>query len=164
MKKLRLLVILMVLSLIASSQQLETELCARIVHTYNSNPDIALEVITLAELNGVSPVILSGLIGVESRFNPKAISVTNDWGLMQINKPIWSGNLKLTDQDLLDPRKNLEAGIKILTTYGISNYNSRDSEKSRQYINRVAIEAFKLSTSIPSKKAREACRDAIKDN
>lgn len=52
----------------------------------------------------------------ESEFNPKLISRTNDYGLMQINvcNHKWLSNI-LNIVDFLDPKQNIEAGIYMLS-------------------------------------------------
>jgi len=58
-----------------------------------------------------------GLIQQESGFNPKAISETNDFGLMQINacNHGWLEE-QLGITDILDPEQNIRAGLYILRT------------------------------------------------
>lgn len=54
----------------------------------------------------------------ESNFNEKAVSRTNDYGLMQINKinHKWLSE-KLGITDFLDAKQNIKAGVYMLSTY-----------------------------------------------
>ena len=56
-----------------------------------------------------------GVMQLESQFDPTAISSTNDYGLMQINK-VNHGWLKehLGIKDILDPYQNIRSGLYIL--------------------------------------------------
>jgi hypothetical protein len=61
--------------------------------------------------------LVMALMWVESRYDASAISATNDYGLMQINK----GNHEwLSEQlgvsDFLDARQNIEAGVYLLSS------------------------------------------------
>lgn len=59
----------------------------------------------------------------ESKFRADAISQTNDYGLMQINKGNheWLGGM-LGNYDFLDPYNNIEAGVYMMS-YGLKKYN-----------------------------------------
>ncbi len=60
--------------------------------------------------------LVIALIGVESDFNPKLISKTNDYGLMQINvchKDSLRKTLQITN--LLDEKQNIKAGVYMLS-------------------------------------------------
>ena len=54
----------------------------------------------------------------ESNFNEKAVSETNDYGLMQINKinHKWLSE-KFGITDFLDAKQNIKAGVYMLSTY-----------------------------------------------
>lgn len=68
-----------------------------------------------AEYN-VPVKIVYALIQCESGFNPNAISKTNDYGLMQINKINHSRlATKLKIKDFLDAKQNALAGIYMLS-------------------------------------------------
>lgn len=75
------------------------------------------QIAVYSRMNQVNPAMISAIIFVESRFNPKAKSHKGALGLMQImpqtgawvaEKLLWKDFSK---QDLLDPDKNLKAGI-----------------------------------------------------
>ncbi|NLZ53034.1 MAG: lytic transglycosylase domain-containing protein [Thermoanaerobacteraceae bacterium] len=63
------------------------------------------------------PLILA-VMWHESNFNEKAVSETNDYGLMQINKinHKWLSE-KFGITDFLDAKQNIKAGVYILSTY-----------------------------------------------
>lgn len=66
--------------------------------------------------NGVPEDLVIALIGVESQYNSKCISKTNDYGLMQINichKESLERDLQVTD--LLDSKQNIKAGVHMLS-------------------------------------------------
>ena len=54
---------------------------------------------------------------MESRFDPTAVSLTDDYGLMQVNYDIWGPVFKLSESDLLDTETNVKVGLKILKIY-----------------------------------------------
>ena len=67
-------------------------------------------------MKNVPEDLVIALIGVESRYNPKCISRTNDYGLMQINichKESLKRDLQVTD--LLDSKQNIKAGVHMLS-------------------------------------------------
>ncbi len=65
----------------------------------------------LARRYGLDPALVMSLIMVESRFDPRAVSPKGAMGLMQV-LPDTAAQLGVSDP--LDPRANLEAGIRYL--------------------------------------------------
>lgn len=67
---------------------------------------------------GVPPSLIIAMIDHESRFNPEAVSTTDDYGLMQINE---INHEWLEEQyraaDMLDPYQNVFCGIKLIGRY-----------------------------------------------
>lgn len=63
------------------------------------------------------PLMLA-VMWLESNFNEKVVSKTNDYGLMQINKinHKWLSE-KLGITDFLDAKQNIKAGVYMLSTY-----------------------------------------------
>lgn len=61
--------------------------------------------------------LVMALMWVESRYDASAISATNDYGLMQINKGNheWLSE-QLAISDFLDARQNIEAGVYLLSS------------------------------------------------
>lgn len=74
----------------------------------------------LGEKYDVSYAMVIAMIDVESGFNSKAVSSTNDYGLMQINAINHKENT-----DYLDPYDNVEQGIKALHRLA-KKYNEAD--------------------------------------
>ncbi|MBW7573959.1 transglycosylase SLT domain-containing protein [Caproiciproducens faecalis] len=73
-------------------------------------------IFTECKIKNVPEDLVIALIGVESHYNPKCISKTNDYGLMQINichKESLERNLQVTD--LLDSKQNIKAGVYMLS-------------------------------------------------
>lgn len=66
----------------------------------------------------VPPTMVLAIIEHESRFNPEAVSTTEDYGLMQVNK-INHPRLeeKYRTADMLNPYQNVYCGVKILSSY-----------------------------------------------
>lgn len=64
-----------------------------------------------SDARGVDPNLVFAIMKVESNFNPNAVSKTNDFGLMQINKSNF-GWLNITKP--LDPKQNVNAGLYII--------------------------------------------------
>lgn len=73
-------------------------------------------IFTECKVKNVPEDLVIALIGVESHYNPKCISKTNDYGLMQINichKESLRRDLQVTD--LLDSKQNIKAGVHMLS-------------------------------------------------
>lgn len=75
---------------------------------------------SLCEKYDVSYAMVIAMIDVESGFNSKAVSSTNDYGLMQINSINHKDNM-----DYLNPYDNVEHGIKALHRLA-KKYNEAD--------------------------------------
>jgi len=84
--------------------------------------------------------LVCAMIEVESNWNENVISTTNDYGLMQINKPTWHKHFDFNT--ILDPHNNITAGNLILdkclvaakgdTTRALIFYNG-----SKHYPNKI---------------------------
>lgn len=69
-------------------------------------------------LEGLDPLLILAVMGVESGFNPLAESVAGAKGLMQvIPKYHWEKFPAVGEQAVLDPRNNIAAGARILKEY-----------------------------------------------
>ena len=82
----------------------------------------AQEIILQAQKNNVVPSEALAIAQTESGFNPKAYSHTKDVGLFQINCKWWYKkfkyrNIKSCEKDLLNPTKNIKAGLYVLTYF-----------------------------------------------
>lgn len=65
----------------------------------------------------VPVALILAMIEHESRFNPEAVSKTNDYGLMQINEINYSSlEEKYRCADMLDSYQNVFCGIKIISS------------------------------------------------
>lgn len=69
----------------------------------------------LCNENGIPMSLVIAMIDVESSFNPDAVSSTDDYGLMQINKCNHGWLRKQGVTDVLDPYQNVLGGIIILS-------------------------------------------------
>jgi soluble lytic murein transglycosylase-like protein len=68
----------------------------------------------IAVRHSINPHLVAALIHVESAFNPRAVSPKGAYGLMQL-LPETARRFGLTrKKDLLNPKKNLEAGVRYL--------------------------------------------------
>lgn len=68
----------------------------------------------LCDENGIPMSLVIAMIDVESSFNPDAVSSTDDYGLMQINKCNHGWLRKQGVTDIFDPYQNVYGGITIL--------------------------------------------------
>lgn len=72
----------------------------------------------LCQHNGVEFELVMAVMSAESAFDPEAVSVTGDYGLMQINEialPELSDKLGITD--ITDPYQNIRGGVYLLGGY-----------------------------------------------
>lgn len=103
--------------------------------------------------------ILGAVAHVESRGNPKAMSRTGDYGLLQVNCATWRRSLRLRScRELLDPHRSIWSGAWILSRcyrrwghlpdhawIGAYNAGSPGSVRADAYRDRV-IEAWTTRT------------------
>lgn len=76
--------------------------------------DIAEQILKYSKIENVSPILIVGIIEVESGFNPMAISSKNARGLMQV-MPVWAKKFGLKKvSDLHDIDTGIKCGIKVL--------------------------------------------------
>jgi hypothetical protein len=61
----------------------------------------------------INPRLVLSMIAIESRFNPEAVSNRGAVGLMQL-MPATAASLGLVGEDIKNPEKNIEAGVKYL--------------------------------------------------
>jgi soluble lytic murein transglycosylase-like protein len=81
----------------------------------------------IAIRHSINPHLVAALIHVESAFNPRAVSPKGAYGLMQL-LPETARRFGLNrKKDLLDPKKNLEAGVSYLKW--LANRFGGDAEK-----------------------------------
>lgn len=114
-----------------------------------------------AEENGLDPLLVLAVIGVESSFNPAAESRIGAKGLMQV-VPRWHGAL-LAEQGgeevLLHPAVNIAVGTRILNEYisgtgsveaGLQRYNGAASDETARYAQKVLAERGRLEDALLS--------------
>ena len=80
------------------------------------------KIIELAEQKGEDPYELLAIAITESSLKPNAYSRTKDVGLFQINCKWWHkkfkySSIKNCEIGLMNPVKNIQAGIHVLTSY-----------------------------------------------
>ena len=80
------------------------------------------KIIELAEQKGEDPYELLAIAITESSLKPNAYSHTKDVGLFQINCKWWYkkfkySSIKTCETGLMNPVKNIQAGIHVLTSY-----------------------------------------------
>lgn len=68
----------------------------------------------VGEENNIPPEILQAMAKIESEFNPNAISLSNDHGLMQINACNFSTLRKMGISNFYDPYQSVDAAIIII--------------------------------------------------
>ena len=99
---------------------------AKIENTYYDCPlshDLQDYIRELCNENGIPMSLVIAIIDVESSFNPDAVSSTNDFGLMQINKSNHEWLRKQGVTDVFDPYQNVRGGIMILSQCYNGNLN-----------------------------------------
>lgn len=65
----------------------------------------------------INPLLVLGIIEIESAFNPYAVSHKGAYGLMQINYRVWKNELDIDFNKIFDIEYNIELGIKVFQTY-----------------------------------------------
>jgi len=66
-----------------------------------------------ARRNGLDPEVVAAVVGAESAFNPRALSVKGARGLMQL-MPATARRFGVTEERIHDPEANVEAGTRYL--------------------------------------------------
>jgi len=103
---------------IGKKKRLRNNIYSYIKNRYTRIPkivasSIADNIITFSDKYDISPLLLVGMIEIESRFNPMAISKKGARGLMQVMAE-WVPKLKIKKvNDLHDIDIGIEAGIKV---------------------------------------------------
>lgn len=141
-------------------------LVQRIVSSYSIAPAFARRVVKAAhdigERERVDPVLLLALVGVESRFNPKAKNASGAIGLTQ-TIPRWHPEkvafIQRQGKPLTDPEANLRMGAKILAEYtqlsrgdqmrGLQRYNGSLKDPRQAYAKKVMGVYSRLAYRLP---------------
>ena len=108
--------------------------------------------------NGLDPLLIIAVIGVESRFNPIAQSDGGAMGLMQVI-PRYHGDKfdAAGGESVLDPRVNIHVGARALKEYirrggtetaGLQLYNGALDDESSAYAHKVLLEKQRLQSVI----------------
>ena len=107
--------------------------------------------------HGVNPWLVAAVVRAESAFNPRALSPKGARGLMQL-MPATAERFGVSDNDLFDPARNIEAGVRylgwLLERFGddlpsvLASYNAGEGavaryggvppyRETREYIRRI---------------------------
>jgi soluble lytic murein transglycosylase-like protein len=132
-----------------------------VARKYRIADSAALQLVAAAEdaatLEGVDPLLVIAVMGVESAFNPIAQSHMGAKGLMQVI-PRWHQD-KLEDlpAGILDPATNIRVGARVLKSYleraenltaALQAYNGAPTDPDAAYANRVLEEKQRLKEVI----------------
>lgn len=133
-------------------------LIAALARKYRVSQDATRELVDAAYReggrNGVDPLLIIAVIGVESRFNPIAQSDGGAMGLMQVIPHYHADKFDAASgESVLDPRTNIQIGAAVLREYihrggtetaGLQLYNGAVDDDSNAYANRVLLEKQRL--------------------
>lgn len=138
-------------------------LASHLAHYYRVNGFLADETVqaafAAATENGLDPLLVLAVIGVESSFDPAARSPKGALGLMQI---IPRYHLARLDEHggeavLLEPEVNVALGARILSEYvarhgslaaGLQRYNGAAGDDEARYAQRVLSERERLNAVV----------------
>jgi len=108
--------------------------------------------------NGIDPLLIIAVIGVESRFNPIAQSDGGAMGLMQVIPRYHEDKFDAANgESVLDPRTNIHVGARVLKEYirrggtelaGLQLYNGSFDDESNAYAHKVLLEKQRLQSVI----------------
>ena len=107
--------------------------------------------------NGLDPLLIIAVIGIESRFNPIAQSDGGALGLMQIVPRYHGDKFDAAAESMLDPRVNIQVGAAVLREYirragteeaGLQLYNGSLDDESSAYAHKVLAEKQRLKSLI----------------
>lgn len=145
----------------------QKNLAMLISHRYKVEPRFAREVVDMAHdaasKQGVDPVLLLALVGVESSFKPDAISRANARGLTQVIAkwhPEKVRPIVARGHSIMEPKTNLALGAQILAEYhrkfkgnrvlALQQYNGSLKDGSRKYSRKV-ISVYDFLSRDPSR-------------
>jgi soluble lytic murein transglycosylase-like protein len=114
---------------------------------------------TVGRERRLDPLLIIAMIGIESRFNPFAESVSGAKGLMQVipgfhldKVPQGAG-----EQPFLDPVTNIQVGVQVLEeairwrgslTAGLQHYGGAADDPGMEYANKVYAEKQRLEQAV----------------
>jgi len=137
-------------------------LVVALARKYRVSADATREMVDAAYVeagrNGLDPLLIIAVIGIESRFNPIAQSDGGALGLMQII-PRYHGDKfdAAGGESMLDPRINIQVGAAVLREYirrggteiaGLQLYNGALDDESTAYAHKVLAEKQRLRSLI----------------
>jgi soluble lytic murein transglycosylase-like protein len=112
---------------------------------------IADAIFEISQEYGFQPAQILALVEIESGGNPRAISYTGDYGLMQVNLRTWQREIGLDRRRILEVKYNLRAGLEILRRYhreagdfwiAVHRYNNGYRGTDQRYLQK-AIKAIR---------------------
>ena len=128
--------------------------------TYRVDRRLATDIVTTAFQAGqkydLDPLLILAIIKVESTFNPKAVSVADAKGLMQVLPRAHPQKIEAAggEEKLFLPHINIKMGAKILREYlelasgsltsALLRYNGSSKDPTQKYAKRVMEEREKL--------------------
>jgi soluble lytic murein transglycosylase-like protein len=133
-------------------------LVAALARKYRVSSEATREMVGAAYVeggrNGLDPLLIIAVIGIESRFNPIAQSDGGALGLMQII-PRYHGDKfdAAAGESVLDPRVNIQVGAAVLRDYirrggteeaGLQLYNGSLDDETSAYAHKVLAEKQRL--------------------
>jgi len=95
--------------------------------------------------HGFDPRIITAQVFVESSFRPAAVN-KQCTGLMQVDYGVWGKVLGVTRADLLDPWRNIDAGLRVLRIYyretgdiwkALHRYNNGYKHNNTRYVPKI---------------------------
>jgi len=130
---------------------------------YKVAPEALVPIFRAAQTVGrerrLDPLLIIAMIGIESRFNPFAESVSGAKGLMQVipgfhldKVPQGAG-----EQPFLDPVTNIQVGVQVLEeairwrgslTAGLQHYGGAADDPGMEYANKVYAEKQRLEQAV----------------
>jgi soluble lytic murein transglycosylase-like protein len=132
-------------------------LVAALARKYRVSQDATRELVDAAYReggrNGVDPLLIIAVIGIESRFNPIAQSDGGAMGLMQVIPHYHEDKFDASGGSVLDPRTNIQVGSAVLRDYirrggtemaGLQLYNGAVDDDTNAYAHRVLFEKQRL--------------------
>jgi soluble lytic murein transglycosylase-like protein len=137
-------------------------LIAALARKYRVSQDATRELVDAAYReggrNGLDPLLIIAVIGVESRFNPIAQSDGGAMGLMQVIPHYHEDKFDAASgESVLDPRINIQIGAAVLREYirkggtetaGLQLYNGAGDDDSNAYAHKVLFEKQRLQAVI----------------
>ncbi len=121
-----------------------------IVHKKSQSQLILETLLEKSKSSRISYEVLVGIARTESKMNPKAISETNDYGLMQINSRTgkWiSGKLKKANYDLLDYKTNIDFSLFYLEQNLSQLEKEYPSKKGSLFLENMLIMSYNRGVS-----------------